>query len=70
MEPCEEVITLQQQLADLGYYGGSIRSGKFGSMTTRAVERFQKAHGLAQTGLADMATREKLQEVWEKHTQR
>lgn len=65
MKPCEEVITLQEQLRDLGYYKGNIRSGTFGSMTTKAVERFQQEHGLAKTGLADEATRQKIQSAWE-----
>lgn len=70
MEPCEEVITLQEQLRDLGYYKGSIRSGAFGSMTTRAVERFQQEHGLSKTGLADEATRQRIQSAWEAQSQR
>lgn len=69
MKPCEEVIVLQEQLRDLGYYKGNIRSGAFGSMTTKAVERFQQEHGLAKTGLADEATRQKIQSAWEARKQ-
>ena len=68
MEPCEEVIALQERLKDLGYYNGSIRSGTFGSMTTTAVARFQRDHGLEDTGLADAATRQAVDDAWEKAT--
>lgn len=68
MEPSEEVIVLQERLRDLGYYNGSIRSGAFGSLTTTAVARFQKEHGLEETGLADMVTRQVIAGAWEKAT--
>ncbi len=70
MEPCEEVIALQERLKDLGYYNGSIRSGTFGSLTTTAVARFQRDHGLEDTGLADAATRQAVDDAWEKATGR
>ena len=66
MEPCEAVITMQTQLKDLGYYNGSIRTGKFGEGTTRAVAKFQQANGLKQSGIADPATLEAIQSEWEK----
>lgn len=66
MEPCEAVITMQTQLKDLGYYNGSIRTGKFGEGTTRAVAKFQQANGLKQSGIADPATLEAIQSAWEK----
>lgn len=69
MEPCEAVITMQTQLKDLGYYNGSIRTGKFGEGTTRAVAKFQQANGLKQSGIADPATLEAIQSAWEKHNQ-
>lgn len=68
MEPCEEVVVLQERLKDLGYYNGSIRSGTFGSLTTTAVARFQREHGLEDTGLADAATRQAIDGAWEKAT--
>lgn len=68
MEPCEEVIVLQERLKDLGYYNGSIRSGTFGSLTTTSVARFQRDHGLEDTGLADAATRQAIDSQWEKAT--
>lgn len=68
MEPCEEVIALQERLKDLGYYNGSIRSGAFGSLTATSVARFQREHGLQETGLADTATRQAIDAEWEKAT--
>ena len=68
MEPCEEVITLQERLRDLGYYSGSIRSGQFGSLTARAVARFQAEHALEETGLADAQTQAAVAAEWEKAT--
>ena len=68
MTPCQEVVTLQERLRDLGYYNGSIRAGTFGSMTTKAVMRFQQENGLGATGLADRATRQAVDAAWEKAT--
>ncbi|MGN0774140.1 MAG: peptidoglycan-binding protein [Candidatus Ventricola sp.] len=68
MEPCKEVIVLQERLRDLGYYSGSIRSGTFGSLTAKAVMRFQQEHGLGETGLADTATRQAIDDAWEQAT--
>ena len=68
MQPCPEVIHLQEMLRDLSYYGGSISSGKFGEQTARAVERFQKASGMQGTGLADPATLEAIEKAWEQKT--
>lgn len=64
MEPCEEVIRLQEMLRDLGYYDGNIRSGQFGAMTGKAVSRFQKKHGLRETEVADEQTRALIEEEW------
>ncbi|MBE5798897.1 MAG: peptidoglycan-binding protein [Clostridiales bacterium] len=68
MEACEEVIRMQEKLADLGIYKGNIRSGQFGSLTTDAVARFQKSVQLKETGVADPATLEALDIAWEKKT--
>ena len=65
MEPSEEVIALQQMLRDLGYYSGSIRSGVFGSLTGKAVAKFQEANGLPATRVADPATRAAIKAQWE-----
>lgn len=64
MEPCEEVIHLQEMLRDLGYYSGSIRSGQFGSMTGSAVAKFQKANGLQATQVADPGTIAQIETAW------
>jgi peptidoglycan hydrolase-like protein with peptidoglycan-binding domain len=49
------VATLQQNLTALGYYWAEI-TGNFGAKTQEAVERFQKAYGLPQDGVAGEAT--------------
>lgn len=49
------VVALQEGLAQLGYYD-SEAGGKFGKGTQTAVKNYQKAKGLAQTGVADAAT--------------
>ena len=50
-----DVITLQQRLTELGYLNDSI-DGNFGTNTQTAVELFQAAVGLEETGIADAAT--------------
>lgn len=66
MAPSEDVILLQEMLRDLGYYSGSIRSGKFGALTGKAVAKFQKDHGLEETQVADPDTLELIKTEWEK----
>lgn len=66
MKANEAVIRLQEQLRDLGYYKGNIRSGSFGQLTTEAVERFQKAHGMKGHGVADPQTLEVIESEWNK----
>ena len=68
MEPCEEVIRLQEMLRDLGYYSGNIRSGTFGSLTGKAVSRFQREHGMKATEIADPETITAIEAAWEKKT--
>ena len=53
------VTTLQQALADLGYYEGEV-DGVYGPETVAAVEALQEANGLPQTGTLDKATEEAL----------
>lgn len=50
-----EVSQLQQQLIDCGYFARQV-DGDYGSTTVKAVELFQKDHGLHVTGIADDAT--------------
>lgn len=68
MEPCEEVVRMQEKLRDLGFYKGSIRSGQFGDLTTSAVARFQRSLNLEGSGIADPQTLSALTIAWEKAT--
>ena len=45
------VRNLQNNLTTLGYYSGDV-TGHFGSQTSEAVRKYQKAKGLSQTGTA------------------
>lgn len=65
MTPNDDVIRLQEMLRDLGYYNGKIRSGTFGSVTGKAVARFQKDNGLEATGVADPETLELIKTRWQ-----
>lgn len=47
----DDVVALQTRLSELGYYSGTL-DGDFGGGTQKAVEKFQKAVGVAQTGEA------------------
>ncbi len=51
----EDVERVQQQLAALGYLGGSV-DGLYGESTARAVSAFQSANGLNPTGEVNQAT--------------
>ena len=51
----DAVRDLQQQLKNLGYYGGAV-DGQFGDATAEAVQLFQAQHGLDADGLAGEAT--------------
>ncbi|MBR5224671.1 MAG: peptidoglycan-binding protein [Clostridia bacterium] len=51
----EAVRNLQKDLTTLGFYYGDI-TGHFGSMTEKAVEKFQKSRGLTQDGVAGTTT--------------
>ncbi len=54
-----EVTKIQQRLKNWGYFDGPV-TGNYGSLTTEAVKKFQKTHGLPVTGIADSATLEKI----------
>jgi peptidoglycan hydrolase-like protein with peptidoglycan-binding domain len=56
----EYTQTLQQSLAEAGYYHGEV-DGVYGPGTVDAVEALQKAHGLPVTGTVDKATDAALQ---------
>ena len=51
----EMVSALQERLRELGYYSGAI-DGQYGSGTKRAVEIFQRQHGLDADGIAGSKT--------------
>ena len=51
----EDVVMLQQVLADLGYLEGTV-DGSYGGGTAEAVSKFQTDHGLEATGTADVYT--------------
>lgn len=53
------VRALQDRLLELGYWIDEA-DGTYGHLTSQAVMAFQKAEGLARTGSADRATRERL----------
>jgi len=57
----EAVTLVQTQLAELGYYTGTV-DGKFGSGLVTAVKEFQKANGMTVSGKADVAVRTLLNE--------
>ncbi len=54
-----EVTKIQQRLKNWGYFDGPV-TGNYGTLTTEAVKKFQRAHGLSVTGVADAATLEKI----------
>jgi peptidoglycan hydrolase-like protein with peptidoglycan-binding domain len=60
-----EVKVLQEMLAsDPSVYPEGEITGFYGPATTKAVKRFQKKHGIEETGLAGKQTRAKLNEVY------
>src|SRR4051794_16888308 len=57
----EYTTTLQQSLADAGYYDGKV-DGVYGPATVDAVASLQEAHDLPTTGTVDKATADALEE--------
>ena len=51
----EDVYMLQMRLAELGYYSGTVTGGYYGG-TIKAVEAFQRDHGLTVDGAAGRQT--------------
>ncbi len=58
--PQDEVRVVQEQLAATGFLDGAA-DGIFGQGTSSAIRGFQTAHGLNDTGIADLATQLALQ---------
>jgi peptidoglycan hydrolase-like protein with peptidoglycan-binding domain len=54
----QDVMELQKILIDAGYLYVNPPTNYFGPMTVAALKSYQKAHGLAQTGIVDHATQE------------
>jgi peptidoglycan hydrolase-like protein with peptidoglycan-binding domain len=59
-QPSASVKTLQQELADLNYYNGSI-DGLYGPQTSAAISYLQRDAGLPQTGQMNAATQSALE---------
>lgn len=59
----EEVMTLQEQLFDMGYLTED-PDGKFGGKTEAAVKEYQKATGLEETGVVTDELMEKVYQDW------
>ncbi len=51
-----KVIEIQLRLMELGYMDGDEPTQKFGEQTKSALQRFQRTHYMAQTGVADELT--------------
>ena len=51
----EEVKKIQTRLKNWGYFDGPV-TGYYGDQTTAAIKKFQKKHGLKETGQADDKT--------------
>jgi peptidoglycan hydrolase-like protein with peptidoglycan-binding domain len=62
LNPISEVSGLKARLANLGFYNGPIDEN-LDAATQQAISAFQFKKGLPVTGLADDATRQKLQDV-------
>ncbi|MGF1515940.1 MAG: peptidoglycan-binding protein [Elainellaceae cyanobacterium] len=58
----QAVLSLQTQLANIGYYSRERMTGYYGSSTEAAVKRFQEASDLVVNGIAGPLTLEKLGE--------
>ena len=61
LDPVTEVTGVQQRLHNLGFSPGPI-DGIYGPLTTAAMQRFQEARGMAETGKPDSFTIERLRE--------
>jgi hypothetical protein len=62
LNPISEVSGLKARLANLGFYKGPIDENLDGA-TKKAISAFQTRQGMTVTGVADDATRQKLQDL-------
>lgn len=62
LDPADSPSGVRQRLSNLGFAAGE-GDGPMDGKTRGALRRFQKAHGLNETGEADAATKAKLEEV-------
>jgi len=63
-----DVKQLQENLIELGFSCGPYGAdGEFGDCTEMAVEAFQRAYGLPETGVYDAATREAMEKALDEH---
>jgi hypothetical protein len=60
--PLDELAGGQARLAALGFFPGAL-DGELGPRTRSALARFQRAHGLAESGAYDEATKGKLRDL-------
>lgn len=63
----KKVLALQEKLILLGYLESQYHTGKYASLTAEAVNAFQKAEGISQTGIAGHETQLRLQECVDEH---
>ncbi|MBR5232094.1 MAG: peptidoglycan-binding protein [Clostridia bacterium] len=52
----KNVTKMKERMRELGYFTAGSMSDKYNTTTIERVKQFQKANGLAQTGIADHAT--------------
>lgn len=61
-DPVENLVGVQKRLANLGFYCGRM-DGEWDDLCRSELRKFQKQHGLAETGEPDAITRDKLKSV-------
>src|SRR5690625_3676392 len=66
----EDVKTLKQDLAKIGFTVPGTGTNLYGTQTERKVKEFQKYYGLSQTGTVNNATKSKIKEIIESPLQK
>ncbi|WP_027965261.1 peptidoglycan-binding protein [Halalkalibacillus halophilus] len=59
----DHVVEMKQKLVDMGFVSWNPPSQYYGDITARYVSEFQEYYGLPETGEADQATRDKMDQV-------